>query len=266
METILFSNIKKYYEEITPKNIAIFDLNNNYFYVDKTNTEILVRDCWEVDIKSASLSIFPLIFPEDKDFIDSCKNITDKVERYSMMSSKYKNDFVGELNKLQIQNQYFKMFLLSFIFTKWSNITILELKKDGCVFIGNEKDIDENQFIEYCTNNDVNFHIDEIKSYFHYNKISVFQYNDNIEIKGRYKNFPKYLEKLVYDILNDEFDIYSRQEMEEVFEKYTQKYHTLLKLTHDNQQLKYYYSEYFENIFDNLRILLYPMIYLLKSE
>ena len=266
METLDFSDIKKYYEEITPKNTELFDLNNKYFYVDKTNTEIFVRDCWEVDIKSASLSIFPLIFPEDKEFIDSCKNIDNKVERYSKISSKYKNEYVGELNKLQTQNQYFKMFLLSFIFTKWTNITILELKKDGCIFIGEQKDIDDNKFINYCEINNINFHIDEILKYFHYNKISIFQYNESIDIKGRYKNFPKYLEKIVVDILNDDFNIYSRQDMEEVFEKYTKKYYTILQLTHNTQQIKYYYSEYFENVFDNLRILLYPMIYLLKSE
>jgi len=274
------------YSELVPLNdLSKIDSNFFYYYGDKQNSNILVYDCVEVDIESAYPTILKILFGENDPFITEMMSKESKLARNIFISTtlKERSNIEGK-NYLHDLNIYSKMIVLAFVYSHWKDVTILEFKKDGCVFKGIDNDIfgeTAKNFKEYINKYNINYHVDKIKKYVRFNKTSIYANETTVDIKGSFKGIPKYIKKLIIDLFINKLDPYDNQ-LDQLIVIYSTKFSEILFRSGLKEEFDYYYkfreTDYFSNFnsFSKnprdtdpellMQTVIFPLISLLRSE
>ena len=213
----------------------VYELNQLvYYHADKTNTAIKIinKPIYEVDIKSAFPTICHQLFPAESDFIQKLDSFDDKLAKNIHISTTLKD--TGYLQQLNLIS---KMVICSVVFDSDPSALILELKKDGVIYIGEPLNHNKKLYKTYI--NDYNFTIKENKyqKYIRYARTSIFQ-DDNITIKGIFKDRPPFLMEQLRLILSDmEYD-------KNLLKYYSSKYWEIIRLNNlDELFLNFYNCE-----------------------
>ncbi|MBC8427540.1 MAG: hypothetical protein H8D97_01475 [Proteobacteria bacterium] len=274
------------YDKLTTNKCTISKLGEifSFYYADTNDVQILARDCIELDIRSAFPTICRLMFGEDHAFVKNIFNIDSKFERNKFISiTLTKQSKIDDRRYLEELNNYCKMFIFGKVFNNYDNINILEFKKDGMLFNG---ELSEPKYIKeietYFEKNKVNFNKMQLQMYMRFNKTSIYQYketnNNDIVIKGKFKDCPEFLYKEVFPALFKDGTVNKIS----IKKYYNRKYFEILKQNHLIDKIKYYYG-FGENQFLDLtgklnksineidpnQVLiqfLYPILSLLRSE
>jgi hypothetical protein len=212
------------------------DSKNQYITIfKKTNINIV-----EIDIRQAFTSICQCLFDKNDDFIKQMNNIADKKSRNIFIATTLVNT-----KYLKLLNTISKIIVIGIIF-ELSNITLLELKKDGVLIICDDETLSEILDINNCQtnklfrnfilNNNFTFHLTEYDSYLRNNRTSYFIRNNEINIKGIYKHLPSYIKTIQQEIyLNKDVDF------NEIIKIYSSLYSQILIENRLTDLLNHYY-------------------------
>ena len=241
-----FNQFFEIYQEITKECPFSNDPTETFYYneQDKLDNNLLVQKCIEIDISGAFPSLCKYIFGADHPFVKKIFEFDNKFERNKFIAVQmtHNNNLIE--NGLKLLNSYCKIVSLGYVYNNFANVTIIEYKKDGCIFTGSlnyNKNDDFNNYIQ--TDMGIQFHIDLISQYLRFNKTSIFNYlNKPIEVKGKYKNCPKYLqETMLPKIFNGEF--FKSQESQNGIKKiYSELYYQILYNGALRSDTNYYYK------------------------
>ena len=233
MNNDFFDLIFNKYSNIYINNVnkKIYNINTIVYYLaDELNSKISAKNVYEVDIHAAFPTICQHIFYNDKNFLNKLNNLSEKKEKNIFISTSLKD--TGYLQQLNIIS---KMIITSCVLdANPEGCEIYELKKDGIIYSGNS--ITNSKIYEYYTSQ-LNFSIKEINynEYIRYNKTSYYISDNEIIIKGVYKDRPKFIQESIYnyfflnqldsDLLNkiysnNYFNIIRYNNLDEVFFKY----------------------------------------------
>ena len=226
-------NPSEFYKEITKDCPFNTDPTEIFYYAEQEhlNTNLLARNCIEIDIASAFPSLCKFIFGEHHPFVQKIYEFEDKFERNKFIAINLTHkDYNLDLKTL---NSWCKFIILGYVYNNFNNISILEYKKDGIIFNGSYKYEDANdEFNKYIEDLiGIKFHVDIVHLYIRFNKTSIFKYTDKIVIKGKYKSPPKFItDYILPQILDKNFSI------------------ELLS------SIKYYYSDLFYELINNAKL------------
>lgn len=219
------------------------DINNlssvfTYYLADKTNNHIISKSnefnkIYDIDIKSAFPNICRILFGEDHPFVQKIFEIEDKLERNKFISITltYEKNLPFKISDLNI---YSKILILGYIYSLFDNITILEYKKDGVIFIGNVKTmIERNSILDVIEKYNIEFKHKIINTYLRFNRTSIIYYDNNsVDIKGLYKSLPIFLKNIII----------SQEIPSEIKKIYSRKYFDIIKLSYLKDLLRQYYT------------------------
>ena len=177
-----------------------------FYYSDDIDKDILIKDIFSIDIKSAFPTICKILFGDESEFVKKIYSFDKKLERNIFISTTLKQwsqitkvDYLSEITLLS------KILIFNYVFSKYSNIKILEYAKDGMYIHG----IANTQYNEYSEKffklmekYKIVYHEDKIETYIRFNKTSIYQTKNNIEIKGKYKDLPDGLHDIIIKLLS----------------------------------------------------------------
>lgn len=177
-----------------------------FYYSDDIDKDILIKDIFSIDIKSAFPTICKILFGDESEFVKKIYSFDKKLERNIFISTTLKQwsqitkvDYLSEITLLS------KILIFNYVFSKYSNIKILEYAKDGMYIHG----IPNTQYNEYSEKffklmekYKITYHEDKIETYIRFNKTSIYQTKNNIEIKGKYKDLPDGLHDIIIKLLS----------------------------------------------------------------
>lgn len=177
-----------------------------FYYSDDIDKDILIKDIFSIDIKSAFPTICKILFGDESEFVKKIYSFDKKLERNIFISTTLKQwsqitkvDYLSEITLLS------KILIFNYVFSKYSNIKILEYAKDGMYIHG----IPNTQYNEYSEKffklmekYKIVYHEDKIETYIRFNKTSIYQTKNNIEIKGKYKDLPDGLHDIIIKLLS----------------------------------------------------------------
>ena len=225
-------NFPEKYRDILSLDIIVWYLAesvNGMIDVDSSSGKRII----EMDITSAFPSICKCIFGEGSDFIKKLNTIEDKIKKNIFIATNLKNtDYLKQLNVIS------KMLIMGSVFTLDPNSELLELKKDGIVFITKKNDLTNNSpFGDFVREHGFIIHYDEYKHYVRTNRTSTIIDNENNLIrKGIYKYMPPYLFKVVKNILTSGFI-----DEEELLKIYSEKYWKIISYNNLDELIDEYY-------------------------
>lgn len=270
------------YTKLTEK-CAISKLGEKFtfYYADNNDVQVLARDCIELDIRSAFPTICKLMFGEDHAFVKKIFEIDNKFERNKFIAitltaqSKIDNrEYLKELNN------YCKLIIFGKAFNNYNNISILEFKKDGLLFNGESIESQYGKVEETLEEKGITFNRMFVRMYLRFNKTSIYQYDNDTVVKGKFKDCPQFLHDEVFPSLFKEGNINNIKKIKQVYSK---KFFEILKHNHLIDKIRYYYgfsnnqflvegstefTKSINNINPNQVLIqfLYPIISLIKSE
>jgi hypothetical protein len=255
-------DIFKIYSELT-KDCPINKIGEdiNYYQSDKLGSNLLVRNCIELDMSSAFPNICRYLFAEsDPQFIENLNKIDVKKEKNIFLSNYLKNKDANRNYLIELTN-YAKIFTLGHIYNNYSNIDIIEFKKDGALFTGELKTIKNKQWEDFSRENNFTYHREDISFYCRYLKTSIYKKinSDEIVVKGIYKNPPKYIEKNVLPKLIINNDIFGN-DLVGLKTIYSRKFLNILHLSELFEDIKNYYA-FNENKYISSRLKLEPIVF-----
>jgi hypothetical protein len=265
------------YSKLT-NECKISKLGETYFfyYADENNLNLLVNDCIEIDIRSAFPSICRILFGKENEIVKEIYKKETKLERNIFISTRLK-DNIPELN------DYCKYFIFLKIFNNYDNINILEYKKDSLLFSGEISVKPKYDYIEnYFEDQEIEFKLNNIKKYIRFSKTSVYQNDNIIDVKGKYKDPPVFLKTSITDIINEN-KIFDNDFLNNILKFYKNElYLDLFKFNHLIDKVKHHYTfgdnsfldrfgKFSKNIndIDPTQVLfkfLYPILTLLKQK
>ena len=203
-----------------------------YFESDEIKSNVHTTDLIELDITAAFPTICKFYFGADHPFVKNIFNIKEKIKRNIYISTTLtEQSKIDKKNYLQELNLWCKILILGYVYSWYGDIAIIEYKKDGLLFKGNQKtkisSLGEvfNNFIE---RQSVVFHKTLVSSYMRINKTSFFNIGGNLEIKGLYKTAPKYILNHILPLLFINGKIYDYKTLYEIKEKYSYIYSQIL--------------------------------------
>ncbi len=196
-----------------------------YQLSEEIGTNILTKNVMEIDIKSAFPTICKLMYGEDNPFVQKIYSISDKIERNKFIAITLKKQ--GEIdNKAYLSdlNLWSKILTMGYIYSKFTDIIIVQYIKDGALFIASHKEnlnSNDNTFIDYIIKNGIVFHERRIDTFIRFNRTSIVKYGKEISIKGDYHNPPPFIHETIiptllngsiydYELLNKVKKIYSK--------------------------------------------------------
>ena len=254
-----------YYEKENKLKDQVKD-KYSYYYADELNTQVLVNDLIYIDIKSAFPTFCNILFNNNKDFINELNSKESKLEKNIYISTHLKSE------QLTLLNYLCKVFILNYVFKNYEIINILEYIKDGIVIDGYQ--INNLEFDGIC------FKTEELKYYCRFNKTSFKYKNNEIEIKGNFKNPPPYIINNILLLLFEKNDFYNK-EFFNLKIIYSDLFKEILKVNNLYNMIKNYY------IFDNkyfidgnggrinslndfkpentLRFFIYPLLFMFRN-
>jgi len=224
-----------------PIQYYLADSNNNLISTTGNNINYIL----DVDITSAFPTIIQNLFNNNSRFIQTLNTLKEKKEKNIYIATTLKGE------PLQLINQICKMIICGIIFDtnnqeELENITILELKKDGCLIscpletINRIKNLQshQNNFTQFVINHNFNFHFNQYSKYIRCNRTS-FLLNkslDNLSIKGVYKHIPIKLKDIVKQTMLNNYE-----KLEKCLYIYTTKFFKILQ--------KHLLTEYLNNYY-----------------
>lgn len=236
MNTEFFNQIYNIYSSVKIKaeNKDFYSLNNIVYYLSDAKQNIIKADnnIIEIDIKSAFPTICKILFKDDPSFLNKLHELEDKkLERNIFISTTLKGS--GYLKQLNLIS---KMIISSLLMSNDPDAVILELKKDGIVYIGKSV-LGQSQILDYYTSLGFIFHETKYNKYVRCQKTSYFVHTDNsLVIKGIYKDRPDFLYKISQKILTQDYVDYNF-----LNKIYSKKYFQIIKHNIlDELFLKYY--------------------------
>jgi hypothetical protein len=203
----LKNNVINNYLEIT-KECPINQLGPpfTYYHADNLQTNLLSYNLINIDIKNAFPTICKILFGKDHPFVKNIYNIEEKKPRLIYLTTTLteltkKNNY-PYLNEL---NLWSKILILSYAYSKYENINILEYVKDG-LFIYTSSKREENKYSiflnELINEHEITFHEKKVDIYCRFNKTSIYKYENELVIKGKYHNMPNYLKDIIIELMN----------------------------------------------------------------
>ncbi len=242
-----FNNIKP---PITHQEIAkiggpiswyLADSNNNIINMTGNNTNYIL----DLDIKSAFPTICHNLFNQNSPFITHLDSIQEKLEKNIFIATTLKGERLKQIN------QICKLIIVGIIFdtqdqNELDDITILELKKDGCLITCNYDTLQriknlnnsDQDFTKYIKLLNFDFHYDEYTKYIRSNR-TTFLLNkglDNLKIKGQYKYIPEKLKLSMINIMLNNF-----VDMKNIKLIYTTEFFKIIQKNNLSTYLKNYY-------------------------
>ena len=159
------------YFVIYPDDETLVESKKNYLVV-------------EVDIKSAYPTFLKLYFSDKyKKLIEEVEKTEEKIKKNILISTRAQ-EILPYLQQLS------KVYLLSFMEKQLSLIDIVELKKDGGVFII-PNILTDNVILEHYFDKNVLVRVKILAKYLRRRTTSFYKYTNNrIEVKGKYKKLP----------------------------------------------------------------------------
>ncbi len=243
----------------------------SYYYSDMLKSNLLAKDVYEIDVKSAFPTICKLYFGEEHPFVKAIFARADKLERNIFIATTLKQQAEQDgghyLNEL---NLWSKILVLGYTYCKYENISVLQYVKDGVIIKGTLKDnIDKNRddFLNYIFEHEIIFHEKPINYYIRFNKTSVIKTGTSLDIKGKFRNLPKFIEEYILpSFFNGE--IYNKDLLSEIKKIYSMVYFSILKEGKLLDKIEYYYAineKQFLNIQEKFGSIseLYPKMYLI---
>ena len=240
IEQYIILNIPKKYDDLGKIGSKISwylaDNDNAFITINKTNNKNII----EIDIKSAYTSLCDIIF-YNTPFIEQIHTITDKFERNKFISNSLKTT-----NKLKEFASMSKIIIFGILMENYSSdIELLEIKKDGCVFLCNDNTVNKfidiynntNIFTKFIIDNNIKFNINKYKKYYRLNTTSIFiTETDEIIKKGIFKYSSEYINTelkniLIHNIINED----------KILKIYSNKLLTIIKENKLYEVLKKYY-------------------------
>lgn len=215
-----------------------------YLADDEVHSNVYCKNPIYIDLKSAYPSISEIYFGKNSKFV---KDILSKPNKFE------KNVFISiSLKALSIQNnnEYLteyniicKIIILGYIYTRFKDITVIEYIKDGAIIkyslINSELNSHHKQFLEFINKYKLIFHEDEISSYIRINKTTILK-TDELKLKGKYKNAPKYIQDIIISFL--EGNIYNEQFLNSIKIIYSEAFSKLVILSGMVNEIDSFYS------------------------
>lgn len=234
------------FSEITAdRDIARLGPPYSYYYSDEIKSNILAENVIEIDIKSAFPTICKIYFGKDHQFVKNIFEINDKLKRNIYISTTLKEqselDDGKYLNEL---NLWSKILVLGYVYSRYNEVVILQFIKDGAIIKGKLKDDiseNENQFLNFIIDNDVEFHEHHLDYYIRFNKTSIIKSPSKIDIKGKYKALPKFIQDTVFPRFFNG-DIYDYKLLNSIRQIYSSLYFNILYNSNITDYISDYYS------------------------
>lgn len=229
----MLSKIISIYTQLTKYcNIGSLGPPFTYFESDEIKSNIYINDLIELDIKAAFPTICKFYFGEDHPFVKNIFNITEKKKRNIYIATTLTEQTkIDKKNYLQELNLWCKILIIGYIYVWYDNIAIVEYKKDGLLFKGNQKTKISSLgkiFDDFIERQHVVFHKTLISQYMRINKTSFFNIGGNLKIKGLYKTLPKYIIDYILPLLFINGKIYDYKTLYKIKEKYSYNYSQIL--------------------------------------
>jgi len=216
-----------------------------YYHSDELKSNILARNLFEVDIKSAFPTICTLYFGKDHPFVKRIFELDDKLQRNIFIATTLKAQSELDNGKyLNELNLWSKIFAIGYTYSRYKNITILQYVKDGLIIKGELSDtitIEIASFLEYINNNNIIFHEEVIDYYLRFNKTTIMKYANDFTIKGHFRNVPTYIKDVVIPMIFNG-DIYNSSKLSEIKLVYSDKFFQVILHSRLSQELNYYYN------------------------
>lgn len=217
----------------------------SYYYSDMLKSNILAKDVFEVDVKSAFPTICKLYFGKEHPFVKSIFAMNDKLERNIFIATTLKQQAEQDgghyLNEL---NLWSKILVIGYTYCRYEQVSVLQYVKDGVIIKGKIKDtIDTNRdtFLNYIYDHKIVFHEKPIDYYIRFNKTSIIKTEASLSIKGKFRNLPKFIEEYILtSFFNGE--IYNKDLLTEIKHIYSSIYYNILKEGRLMDKIEYYYA------------------------
>lgn len=217
----------------------------SYYYADEMKNNIIANELVEVDVKSAFPTICRILYGKDHPFVQAIFAEPDKLKRNILISTTLKaqgqidqNPYLNELNL------WSKMLVLCYVYSKYTNITIIEFVKDGVLIKGerrNNVSEDGQSFANFIIDNNVVYHEKLINTYIRFNKTSFQYFNTNtLKIKGKYHTPPEFLKESILKFFQGE--LYDKPTLQEIKKYYSHLFSKILIRASLKQEIYQYYA------------------------
>jgi len=218
-------------------NVPVVEKNKDFYKIDKLvyyladieNSVIRANNIWEIDIQAAFSTFCHFLFPKDDPFIKKLETFEDKFEKNKFIAINLKGTKLKELNYLS------KMVICSCLMNADPNATILELKKDGIIYIG--ESIQFGKLFKEYSNMGITIRSNKFNKYIRYRKTSHFINDKEIIIKGIYKDRPAFLSELLEKIIFEK-EINNFDEIDKI---YSDKFYQIIRLNMLDELFSKYY-------------------------
>lgn len=225
------SNVLELYVKLTKEeSIAKIGPPYTFYYADHNKTDIIIKNVFSVDIKSAFPTICTVLFGKDHEFVKGIFSRTDKKQRNIYISTtlteQTKKDGYRYLDDITLMS---KALIFSYVFTHFSNIQILEYIKDGMIIYGNKNydfNEDQNTFLKFANEISLVCHEDELRTYVRMNKTSIYTKGSDLTIKGAYHDMPLAIVDIIRKLLSGM--IYNVELLNIIQKYYSQKYFNVI--------------------------------------
>ena len=202
-----------------------------YFEADSINSHVYTTNLIELDVSAAFPNICRFYFGKDHPFVKKIFSIENKRKRNIFISiTLTEQSKIDKKNYLQELNLWCKILILGYTYALYDDVNILEYKKDGLLFKGNQKInlTDEgSEFLSFLENGKIQFHNTLILQYARFHQTSLYDINKKLTVKGYYKDFPKYFKQQVIKLfINGR--IYDNELLYNIKEKYSYVYSQIL--------------------------------------
>lgn len=234
--------IPKQYEDI-----SMLNKNISWYLSDVDKTLVGYKEnpdqfILEIDISGAYPALCHVCFPNKVEFLNKLDSINDKLQKNIFLTNTLKQNE----NVLKSFARMCKGIIFGLVIDiVGDEFDLLEIKKDSCLILCNQKQKDllinlektENEFSRFILNNNFNFHIEFYKFYMRHSKTSFFlTQNNSWKLKGNYQLIPQELKNIMTDIVDDNYS-----KTEELKKIYSINYFKIVKLFGLNKLLEKFY-------------------------
>jgi len=216
------------------------------FYLSEyLQSNIYCKNVLSVDLKSAYPNICKIYFGKNSEFTKEVFSKPNKFERNKFISITLKeksqrdgNDYLADFVIIA------KLIILGYIYTKFENITIIEYVRDGAIikyeYINSNFNNEQLKFLKFIQEYDLIFHEDEINSYLRINRTTYTKTNNDLIIKGHYKNSPPFILETINNFLNGK--IYDHQFLKSIKTIYSSIFSKIIMLSGMVDEINHFYS------------------------
>lgn len=234
---------------INNKRISTLGTPFNYKLGSELNTNLVSRkNILYIDIKRAGPTILNIFLGKDNELVQKVNSISDKKERSKLITISLKyNKYDINIRDLLIWQ---KILILGYCYSLYDNINILEYNNDGVIFTYHNKINTTNNLLSFIKDNNVEYNFQNISEYYYINNNSyICDENNNVNIHGIYKNIPQYFTEYIIPNILINKDIYNKEIINNINEKYNKIFYKILIELHDINSLNKYYGFLSDNTY-----------------